>query len=265
MSLVAASLLAWSQLPGRWRRVLALLLSALGLTFLIVAVNTEGLHESNTTAVFLMGTPYLTQQASALASLPYYVLTGICLLLGTLALAAGDDVAHALAKHWIATAIGLGIIVSMARFALEKAAAGAGITTVFGVTWLAPVVGAYFHYMLKEEPNRWGALLRSLGAYGLLSRVFVVGLYCAATTLHLGTHYDISSVSLVRSPWGHVFRFEPGGLEEIVYLVLVPQVLVWPTYTVLAGLLGAVVLQSLGGTPPPQARIDARLAASLGP
>ena len=54
--LVAGTALAWGWLPGRWRRLVAILTSAAGLGFLLVAVNSEGLREAPTVGVFLMGT-----------------------------------------------------------------------------------------------------------------------------------------------------------------------------------------------------------------
>src|SRR5262249_49691399 len=111
--LLAGLLLSWSRWPGRWRRLSALLARIARMAFPIQAVNSEGLRESPTVAAFLLGSPYVTQSASASASLPYYILTGVCLLLGTIGLALSDDVARRLARHWLATAIGLTIAVTL--------------------------------------------------------------------------------------------------------------------------------------------------------
>ena len=78
----AAALLYWPRLSGPWRRTLALTTSGAGLVFLVLALSSQGLRESASTAVFLMGRPYVTEQVSATASLPYYVATALCLLLG---------------------------------------------------------------------------------------------------------------------------------------------------------------------------------------
>ena len=50
----------------------------------------EGLRESALTSVVLVGPATLTATASASASLYYYVLTGVCLLLGFAGLAFGE-------------------------------------------------------------------------------------------------------------------------------------------------------------------------------
>lgn len=209
--LVAGAILAWAWLPARWRRVMALLASVAGLAFLIVAVNSEGIHEAAATGVFLVGQPYVTHQTSALASLPYYILTGLCLLLGTAALGTGDEMARSLARRWMATALALSFAVSLTRFCMEKVAAPASLTQLFGVTWLAPVVGAYFLMALRAEGRGWGALVTSLVGYGLASRALVVALYLVATSLHLGSHYDLSTVWTVNTPWGQQYHFVPEG------------------------------------------------------
>ena len=105
------------------RRGLAIVTSGAGLVFLILALNTQGLRESATTAVFLVGRPYVTGQVSASASLPYYVATALCLLLGTLGLSVSDEAARRLRARWLATAIVLSLAVTATRFWLEKVAA----------------------------------------------------------------------------------------------------------------------------------------------
>jgi hypothetical protein len=262
--LVAGTILAWGWLPGRWRRLLSLLTSGAGLVLLVVAVNTEGLRESRTMAVFLIGTPYLTEQAAASASLPYYVLTGICLLVGTSGLAIGDELARTLARRWMLVAVGLSVTVTLVRFFLEKVAAPFAITQLFGVTWLTPVVGAYFLAMLQAEGKGWRTLAARLFVYGLVVRSFVAALYVTATKVHLGSHYDLSSVWHVVAPWGKVYHFQPGSFEQLFYLVLFPQVVVWPVYTVVTGFLGAALFRVLSSAWPnpqsPSMRAGVRMA-----
>lgn len=268
--LVAGAILAWAWLPGRWRRVMALLASLTGLGLLIVAVNSEGIHESSATGVFLVGQPYVTLQTSALASLPYYILTGLCLLLGTAALGAGDDVAQSLGRRWMAAALGLSFAVSLTRFALEKVAAPPSLTQLFGITWLAPVVGAFFFIALRAEGRGWGALVTALLAYGLVARALVAALYLVATWLHLGSHYDLSTVWTVNTPWGQAYHFVPGGLSQILRLVLLPQLLLWPLFTVAVGALGAGIVHLIheAGRPPSSStapRVEVRLATDAEP
>jgi hypothetical protein len=236
----AAVLLGWGHLPGPWRRGLAVLASALGLLCLILAVNTEGLRESPTMAAFLLGAPSVTQSASASASLPYYVLTGILLLLGTLGLAVPDETARRLARRRLATAIALSLGVTLLRFTLEKVAAPATWTYPAGIVWLGPAVGAYLALGLRDAGRGPGALLRDLAAYALAARGFVALLAVLATLLRAGTHYDVSPVTVVRLPFGHdLYQFAPGGLWQIVFIAVLPQLLFWPLFTLVTGLLGA--------------------------
>lgn len=264
--LVTGTLLAWGWLPGRWRRVIALATSATGLGFLLVAVNSEGLREAPTVGVFLMGAPYVTEQSSASASLPYYVLTGICLLLGTAGLAVGDELARALEDRWMATAIALGIAVTSIRLILEKVATPLAITQIFGIIWLAPVAGAFFYAVLRAEGKGWRDLAVALLVYGFSVRGFVTVLYLVATSLHLGSHYDLSSAAAVRAPWGRTLHFVPGSFAQFRYLVLFPQFVVWPLYTLLSGALGALMLRLVSSSwpriPSAPARSDVPLAAT---
>jgi hypothetical protein len=238
----AAALLWWGRFPGPWRRALALLTSAAGLVFLILALNTQGLRESATTAVFLVGRPYVTEQVSASASLPYYVATALCLLLGTLGLAVNDDAARGLRDRWLAIAIALSLAVTATRFWLEKVAAPQSWSYAVGVTWLAPVVGAFFALNLRREGKGLAGLTAALLLYGFAIRAAVAALMVVASTLRLGSHYDVSALVDVRNPLtGRVYHFAPGSFSQVWSVGVVPQLAVWPIYTLLAGLLGAAV------------------------
>ena len=258
----AAVILWWGRLPGPWRRALALLTSAAGLAFLVAAVNTEGVRESPTVAVFLLGTPNVVEQVSASASLPYYVLTGACLLLGTAGLSVRDDVAQRMERRWMASAIGLSLAVTLLRFALEKAAAPASWTYGVGIVWLAPVVGAWFALNLLGLGRGLRALAGSLLVYSIAVRGFVTALMVAASTLHLGSHYDVSP--FVKVPFrGHVYSYEPGSFAQLVELAIVPQLVFWPPFTLVAGFLGAAVIRLAAGALAP--RVTATSPAIAGP
>jgi hypothetical protein len=245
---VASTLVAWAGLSGRSRRSLALVTSASGLVFLLLALSTEGLRETQSTAVLLLGTPYVTSLASASASLPYYVLTGLCLLLGTLGLAVSDSVAIAAHRRPMATAISVSLLILLIRFLLEKAAAPAAWTRLFGVTWLAPVIGGYFWLRLRAEGREPSALFAQLALYALAVRSAVALLYLTASGLRLGSHYDLSSVVAVQAPWGSVYHFSPGSFAQVLNLVMLPQLVAWPVYTVLTGLIGGAVVQVAAGS-----------------
>lgn len=236
--LVASAMLWWGRLPGPWRRLLAILTSAAGLGFLVLAMRTEGLRESPTMAVFLLGTPYVTGQASASASLPYYLATSVCLLLGTLGLAVRDETARDLARRWLETAIVLSLLITAVRFGLEKVAAPPVWTRAVGVTWLAPVVGAFFALNLRAEGKGLRPLVKALLLYGIAVRGAVAALMVVASTLSLGSHYDVSPLVLIRFA-GSEYEFASGSFRQILLLAILPQIVVWPVYTVVVGLLGA--------------------------
>jgi hypothetical protein len=240
---VGAALLWWPHLHGSSRRRLALVWGVAGIAALVVAVTAEGFREAPTMAVFLLGTPYVTSTASASASLPYYLLSAVCLSLGFAGLAAGDEVAHWLERHWLLLAIATSLAITGVRFALEKTAAPPSLSYLVGVTWLAPVVGAFFFWNVKREGRGLGALIAALAAYAVVVRGVVASLMVLATHRRLGSHYDVSPLTLVRNPvTGQLYSFEPGSRAQIESLVLIPQLGVWPLYTLLAGLLGAGLL-----------------------
>lgn len=258
---VGATLLSWPHLSGTWRRRLAVLASALGIVALVQALNTEGMREAPTVAVFLVGATYVVDKASASASLPYYIVTGVCLTLGFVGLA-GDGVARRLREHWLLSAILLSLLVTAVRFVLEKVAAPPAWTQAVGVTWLAPLVGAYFALNLGGESRWFGALLRALAIYAFSVRGAVAALMVVATTLRLGSHYDVSSLTLVRDPLrSHTYAFVPGSFEQILNLSLIPQLVAWPVFTVVTGLLGAGIARLIIGRPglpavtPPPGRV----------
>jgi len=242
VSAAAAAMLWWGRLPGPWRRALAVLTSGLGVLFLVGALRAEGHREAATMAVVVLGPAYVTEQASASASLPYYVMTGVCLLLGTAGLAVSDATARRLGRRWMATAIVLSLLVTATRFALDKAAAPPSWTRPIGVTWLPPVVGAFFALNAAREGRGLRAVARSLLGYGLAVRGVVALLMVAATTLRLGSHYDISALSYVKNPMsGRWYEFASGSFQQIFFLGLLPQLVFWPIYTVAAGMMGAVL------------------------
>jgi hypothetical protein len=213
-----------------------------GLAFLIAAIRAEGLRESAITSVFIVGPAYRMATASASASLYYYVLTVACLLLGFAGLAIGESLARWLAPRFLMSSVAVAWLVTVVRFLLEKSAAPAGLTQSIGVTWMAPVAGAYLALCLRELRPGWRPLLKTLAAYAFLVRGFVALLGVVATQRGLGTHYDVSgltSVSLALT--GAAYEFVPGSARQLVWLTLLPQLVAWPVLTVLVGLAGSIV------------------------
>jgi len=246
VSAVAGAMLWWGRLPGTWRRVLAVLTSALGVLFLVSALRAEGQQEAATTAVVILGPAYVTEQATASASLRYYVMTAVCLLLGTAGLAVSDETARRLGSRWMTTAIVLSLLVTATRFALEKAAAPASWTWPIGVTWLPPIVGAYFGLNARKEGRGLRSVAWSLLAYGFVVRAGVALLAVVATMLRLGSHYDLSNLVVIRNPLtGQWHQFVSRSFEQLFFLSLLPQLVFWPAYTVAAGMLGALAAMLL--------------------
>jgi hypothetical protein len=232
----------WPRLPALWRRRVSIATSAAGIAFLVAAVQAEGLRESALTSTVVVGPAVLTATASASASLYYYVLTAFCLLLGFAGLALGEILSRWLAPRPLVSSVAVAWLVTVVRFLLEKSAAPEPLVQAMGVTWLAPVAGAY----LATAPARgwpgFGRLARVLVAYSFLVRGFVAIVGVLATRLGLGTHYDVSALASVPvALTGSVYAFAPGGWVQVFWLVLVPQLVVWPVFTVATGLLGGAV------------------------
>ncbi len=234
----AALALNWGRLSGHRRRGVALLTSLAGIAALVVALSAHGQRDTLTTGQFLLGGAYVTGHASASASLRYYVVTAVCLLLGTAGLAVPDETAGRLRRHWVGTAIALSLVITALRFALEKVAAPMSWTHPVGITWLAPVVGAIFLRNAWDEGKGFRAVLGGLTAYALASRGAVALLMIVASAWRLGSHYDLSRVTDVWF-WGEVHRFVPGSFKPILYLGVLPQITFWVCYTVVTGLMGA--------------------------
>jgi hypothetical protein len=230
----------WPRLPAAWRLRASVAASAAGIGFLVAAVKAEGLRESALTSVVLVGPATLTATASASASLYYYVLTAACLLLGFAGLALGEPLSRWLAPRWLVTSVAVAWTVTAVRFLLEKSAAPETLVQALGVTWLAPVAGAYIATGFQPTPPGWRPLLRALLAYAVLVRGFVAAVGLVATRFGLGSHYDVSAVTSVAVVLtGEAYRFVPGSGQQVFWLILVPQLVVWPAFTVLAGVLGA--------------------------
>jgi hypothetical protein len=234
----------WPRLAASQRRRLSLATSLAGLGSLVAALRSEGLRESALTSLVLVGPATLTARASASASLYYYVLTGACLLLGFTGLIFSDWLARWLRPRPLLSSVAVAWLVTVVRLLLEKSAAPALLVEAVGVTWLAPVAGAYLALALRAEGAGSGGLLRELLRYAFLVRGFVAVVGVVATRLAAGTHYDVSSLTEVAVAFGRgTWVFVPGSWEQLVWLTLLPQLVIWPAFTVLAGMAaGAVTL-----------------------
>jgi hypothetical protein len=229
----------WPYMRARQRRVLAVGMNVLGIAFLIAAVRAEGQREAAITSVVIVGAAQHTATALASASLYYYVLTGVCLLAGFAGVVFGESIARWLRPRYLLNAVAIGWLITVMRFLLEKSAAPRLLVEATGVTWMAPVAGAYFAWCLADEARPWPALWRLLAVYAWLVRAFVALVGVVSTQRGLGSHYDVSGLTTVRLFAGGSWSFEPGSAMQLFWLTLVPQLLVWPVLTVLAGLVVA--------------------------
>jgi len=244
----------WPRLSGPNRRRLSIATSLAGLGFLVAALRSEGLRESALTSLVLVGPATLTARASASASLYYYVLTGFCLLLGFAGLAFSDPLARWLKPRVLLSSVAVAWLVTIVRVLLEKSAAPTLLVGAVGVTWLAPVAGAYLAASLRPERSGALGLLPELLRYAYLVRGFVALVSLAATRLAAGTHYDVSpltevTVALADTAW----VFVPGSWQQLFWLTLLPQLVIWPAFTVLAGLAGGGVASLLARSADPAA------------
>jgi hypothetical protein len=232
----------WPRLPTRWRRLAAIATSAAGIVFIVLGTAAEGQREAATTSMVLLGPATVTATASASASLHYYVLTVVCLLLGFTGLVFGEPLASWLRPRWVLSAVLVAWLVTVIRFLLEKTASPALLTQAVGITWMAPVAGAYFATALRGVGGGPRDLLRPLVAYAFAARGFVLLVAIVATRLHLGSHYDVSPVvRLTLALSGASQTFESGSWVQLFWLSVLPQLVVWPLYTVAAGLAGALI------------------------
>lgn len=227
----------WPRLSAAHRRRLSIATSLAGLGFLVAALRSEGLRESALTSVVLVGPATLTARASASASLYYYVLTGVCLLLGFAGLILSDPLARWLRPRPLLSSVAVAWLVTVVRLLLEKSAAPALLVDAVGVTWLAPVAGVYLALALRREAGGPTTLLQLLLRYAFLVRGFVALVGIVTTRLGAGTHYDVSPLTQVEVAFAaNSWVFAPGSWEQLFWLTLLPQLVIWPAFTVLAGL-----------------------------
>ena len=232
--------LFWGSLPFRWRRVFALFTSACGVVFLVLALNTEGLREVAHRRLLPDGRALRGRQVSASASLPYYVVTGVLLALGLLGLAAGDEPCWRWPAVPCLNAVVLSWAVTALRFVLEKAAAPEPWARLMGVTWLAPVVGAYFCALPQERGRRLqGPRSARSAGYAFAVRGAVALLMVVASALAAG-HATTTSPALTDVGFlGRTYALRAPERPSILTIAVVSQLVFWPIYTVVSGLIGA--------------------------
>ena len=220
--------------------------SLAGLGFLVAALRSEGQRDTALRSLVLVGPATATAHASATASLYYYVLTGVCLLLGFTGLIASDSLARWLRPRPLLSTAAVAWLVTLVRALLEKSAAPSVLVDAVGVTWLAPFAGAYLALALEPRRSGAAALWPELLRYAYLVRVVVAAVGVTATRLGAGTHYDVSPLTEVAVAFSdRTWVFEAGSWTQLFWLTLLPQLLIWPVFTVLVGMAGAALAFAL--------------------
>ncbi|HVO09303.1 MAG TPA: hypothetical protein VMX54_01005 [Vicinamibacteria bacterium] len=97
--------------------------------------------------------------------------------------------------------------------------------------WATAVVCAWIAW------RAWPALGRTLLAYGVLSRLPVVVVMLLALRGHWGTHYDYADAA--------AFVRQMSLAAAFVWLALVPQLVFWTAYTVVAGTAAGTLTAAL--------------------
>jgi hypothetical protein len=92
-----------------------------------------------------------------------------------------------------------------------------------GIFIFIPLCGLYFAYQLRESANPYKRLALTLLVYGLSVRVVVAFVYWLSGTMNWKTHYSIYG------PPGQNWGFIKGAL--------LPQMLLWPLFTLIGGLI----------------------------
>lgn len=164
--------------------------------------------------------------------------SGLALGIGLLflALAALPRWGHRLpGPSLFARALWLTGAVVAARVWLEKLGVPLHIAMAVGIIWLAFPLPVFF----AREAAREGSsrtFWRWLFGYAYGIRLVIVVIMLITTHFALGTHFDNSAVTRFDA-FGKTFEVEARSWEQYLNLIIGPQLLLWPTVTLVAGVL----------------------------
>lgn len=128
-------------------------------------------------------------------------------------------------------------VIVLARFLVEKCAAGESVASTFGVLWLAPALGV--RDVLVNPGSALFERWKRIAGISFVLRLPVVAATLVATYYDLGTHFSLMRVQRFQIPFVDD-RIFCGAIDErqVLFLVLLPQLVFWP---ILMALVGAAV------------------------
>ncbi len=230
----------WPRLPARWRRLASIASSAAGLAFLVAGTAAEGLRETATTSMVVLGPAYLTGTASASAQ-PALLRADRGVPAPRLRRPHRRRAALArwLREHWLLSAVAVAWLVTVIRFLLERSASPPGPDRGGGSHLDGPGSGGLVrHLPPRQRPRDPAPCSAPLVAYAYLVRGFVA--LVAVRGHPLPARHPLRRLAARPGQRGaerlRLHASQRGSASQIFWLTLVPQLVVWPLFTVAAGL-----------------------------
>lgn len=225
----------WRTIPYFWRNVISGLAGISGLATIIFGLTLKSPSVAGIEAIFF-GTAYETSReihAGYLSSLVF----GLGLILFALAgCFPGLLKRFSWTEHILFVPLSLSVVFLIWRLLLEKTAAPSALSSMIGMIWLPPAIGVFLAFELTGKKHRVKELIRTLAMYAWLARSLVAVLMVTLSFLKLGSHYDISAVTSIDSPFGKR-SYSPNSFRHHLELIYIPQLLFWPLVTIVAGWL----------------------------
>jgi len=138
-------------------------------------------------------------------------------------------------KSPLAQAFKFTLVMIILRVYFEKLGVPLSVATFFGIIWLIIPFAVYFGVeaaKVGSQKKFWGWLF----SYAFGVRAFIIIVMLIATYFQLGTHFDNSSITIF-SVFGKAQAVEAGSWEQYRNLILFPQLFLWTSVTLLAGLI----------------------------
>ncbi len=223
--------LRWAHLPGALRAGLRRGCLASALVCLAAASCLRGGYSEQ--VMLFIGGPYpypVETVERSFASLAVGI--GIALL-ALYALARWGE--RLPARGPLAKAFAFTLALLALRVYLEKLGVPVAFAALVGIIWLIVPLAVYLGVEAARAGSRRRFWAWFLG-YTFGVRFFIVVVMIIATHSHLGTHFDNSSITRYML-LGRAYTVEPGSWEQYRNLILLPQLVLWTSVTLLAGLV----------------------------